>query len=280
MAEFKTYAFLLCAIVFCTMTVITIVVVAIIMKLSARIVECGGEDEDIIEEFRIKYRKKKDREGGSYVLNVIVSLIFLLFFVIALTMNFSTVSYSDKLPTLRVVQSGSMSSKYKANTYLFENDLNDQFYTHDVVLTYKMPDEFDLQLYDIVVYDMDGQLVIHRIVGIEEPNAQHPDCRHFVLQGDASEFRDRFPVLYSQMKGIYRGQNIRFIGSFVTFLQSFAGWMCIGLIVGACLFAPLLDKSLEKKRRERLRCLIYPYSEEQIMWEYVTYYDGNGGWTQ
>ena len=42
----------------------------------------------------------------------------------------------------------------------------------------------------------------------------------FLLKGDANENNDRFPVLYSQMTGIYKNERIPFVGSFILFLQA------------------------------------------------------------
>ena len=105
-------------------------------------------------------------------------------------------------------------------------------------------------------------MIVHRIVEIEEPNEAHPDCRHFRLQGDAVDSPDRFPVLYEQMRAIYRGERTPFIGSFILFMQSPAGWLCILLIVVAMIAAPLLDKLLGDARKARL-LLICPEEEQK-----------------
>ena len=151
-----------------------------------------------------------------------------------------------------------MAKKNEKNTYLEKNDLNDQIQTFDLIRTEALPNEMKLELYDIVVYEVDGYLIVHRIVSIEEPNEKHPDCRYFLLQGDAVEAPDRFPVLYSQMRAIYRGFRIPFIGSFIMFMQSPAGWLCMILIVIAMIAAPMLDKMLEKARKERLLAMLPP----------------------
>lgn len=120
-----------------------------------------------------------------------------------------------------------------------------------MILTYKLPDEFDLQLYDIVVYEIDDVLIVHRVVGIEEPNNKHPEERWFTLQGDAVENPDRFPVRYSQMKAIYKGERIAYVGSFVLFLQSPAGWLCILLIVVYTIATPIIEARINKAKRKR-----------------------------
>jgi hypothetical protein len=99
-------------------------------------------------------------------------------------------------------------------------------------------------------------LVIHRIVGIEEPNSKHPDERWFLLQGDAVPGRDRFPVLYEQMRAIYRGERLPFVGSFVAFMRSPAGYFCILLILFGAITVPYLEKKLYKERRKRLQWLM------------------------
>ena len=144
-----------------------------------------------------------------------------------------------------------MSYKNAKNAYLFENGLDDQFDTFDVVLTYKLPPAEELKLYDVVLYEVGGTPVIHRIVGIEAPNERHEDY-YFLLQGDAIENPDRFPVYYEQMRGIYRGEHIPFVGSFVAFMQSVAGYLCVLLIILGMIAIPLVEKKVNTAKRERL----------------------------
>ena len=145
-----------------------------------------------------------------------------------------------------------MASKFQNNTYLFEHGLNDQVEVYDLLLTYGIPPEDELALYDIVIYEIDGKMVLHRIIGIEEPNEAHPNARHFLLQGDALERPDRFPVLYEQMRGIYRGERIAFVGSFILFMQSPAGWLCILLVIFALVSTPILEKKIRAEENKRL----------------------------
>ena len=93
--------------------------------------------------------------------------------------------------------------------------------------------------------------VIHRIVGIEEPNKFHPNERHYVLQGDAVETPDRLVVKYSQMQGIYEGVRVPYVGSFLMFLQSPAGWLCVLLVIFAMVITPIVEKRIEKEKNNR-----------------------------
>jgi signal peptidase I len=164
-------------------------------------------------------------------------------------------TYFENVPTLKVVNSNSMAKRLSTNKYLYEHDLGNQFYTFDLICVYKTPDQYDLELYDIVVYQQDDIEVVHRIVGIEEPNVEHPNERYFLLQGDAVERPDRFPVHFSQIKAIYRGERIPFVGSFVYFMQSPAGWLCILLVVFAMVSSTLVNKRLTAAKNERLRLM-------------------------
>lgn len=150
-----------------------------------------------------------------------------------------------------------MAYPYEKNDYLFDNRLNDQIQMMDLIVTEPLPNEFDLKLYDIVVYEQDGKMIIHRIVGIEEPNENHPNERYFKLQGDAVEIADRYPVRYGQMRAIYRGERVPFVGSFVSFMQSPAGWLCVLLVLFSLIVTPIAEKKVQMEKEMRLQRLIY-----------------------
>ena len=241
-------------IVYVLLTSLSVFVIAMFTKMTVKLIKHGAEDEKIKTEYA-KAQKKRKCGAVDCIVSVLCTVIFAVAFAFSVYVNVQQDKYFDNIPTLKVVNSGSMSKKYEKNTYLFENNLNDQFQTFDIIFTYKAPKEEDLQLYDIVVYEVDGALLVHRIVGIEEPNAEHPDERYFLLQGDAVERPDRFPVHYNQIQAIYRGKRIPYIGSFVTFLQSPAGWMCMILIVVAIIATPILEKKIAKTKAERYALL-------------------------
>ena len=230
---------------------------SIIVKQTFTHIKLGVEDEIILKEFNKDGTTK--RRNASRVFDIIFSvflcLIFGAIFSASLYISCTQNVYFENVPTYRVVLTSSMEEKNQKNTYLFDNNLNNQIGVFDLIATYKLPKEEELQLYDIVVYEVDGILVVHRIVGIEEPNEKHPNERHFLMQGDAVGSPDRFPVLYSQMKGIYKGEKIAYIGSFVLFMQSPAGWICIFLVFIAIVLTPILEKKLSKARKDRYSIL-------------------------
>lgn len=253
MTAFDIYVLVLCLIVFISLTALFSYLIAALIKLTVRLVKTGVEDERIKEE----YGKARKRKAGCLsvvidrVVSVILCCVLFAMFAFSLYVNFSGAPASDTVPTLSVVQSGSMAYKNDKNLYLYKNGLDDQFRTFDLVLLYKLPPVEELELYDVVLYEIDGTPIIHRIVGIEKPNAEHEEY-YFLLQGDALETPDRFPVYYHQMRGIYRGQNIPFVGSFVAFLQSVAGYLCILLVIFGMISIPLVEKKVNEAKLQRL----------------------------
>ena len=257
MTDYKSYVFILCLIVFAMLTILSVVCISIIAHQQMKLIDHGVEDARILDEYREKSKDRKKkivRKIIDYAFSGIVCLAFGFFFVTSLTIRSNEDKSVGDTPVYRVVQTNSMSKKNEKNKYLVENGLDDQIQTFDLIRTEKLPGEMELELYDIVVYEIEDMLVVHRIVGIEEPNDYHPDSRVFRLQGDAVEGPDRDPVTYDQMRAIYRGYRIPFVGSFILFMQSPAGWMCALLIVIAMIATPILEAVFavqKKKRRER-----------------------------
>ena len=259
---YETYVLVLCLIVYLLLSVTAIAVVCALTKMSLRLILHGAEDKDIIKEYTKACKKghKKTGKVCETLFTVFLCIIFVGIFAFSLCVNLRENVYFDKIPTVKVVQSDSMSEKYMHNNYLKENNLNDQFDMFDIILVYKAPAEEELKLYDIVVFEMEKDdevvSVIHRIVGIEEPNEKHPNERLFKTQGDAAAWPDSAKVKYSQIKAIYRGERVPFVGSFIMFMQSPAGWMCMILMLVATIATPIIDKKLEKERRKRLGLIL------------------------
>ena len=263
MTPYEQYIFIVCMIVYVVLTVLFTTLIVYILRLSVKLIRNGLEDSKILDEYEKECRRENGSRIGETIERVFTTLMCLAMFCVFGFSIYTQFVADNKteIPTYRVVLSDSMSKKYDQNKYLFDNDLDDQFQRFDLVLTRQLPAEEDLKLYDIVVYEVEGELVIHRIVGIEEPNEKHPDERHFRLQGDNVHVADKYPVKYSQMKAIYQGERIPHVGSFIAFLQSPAGYMCLILVFLGVLLIPMLEKKLEKEQRSRL---LYIWAEEEL----------------
>lgn len=259
MTPFEIYTLVICLIVYVLLVGLGTYMVLTVYRLSVKLIRSGANDEEIL----CRYEKEKNRKRKKTCALDCISSIFLCAFLVAVFIFSSYAGctkelYFDDMPTFKIVNSSSMAKKNEKNQYLFDNHLDNQFQTFDLILTYKIPPEEELRLYDIVVYEVDDILVVHRIVGIEEPGKTHPDERWFLCQGDAISQADRFPVKYEQMRAIYKNERIPFVGSFVAFMQSPVGYMCMILVAIAMIATPLMEKKLGKATAERLAILLPP----------------------
>ncbi len=256
MTAHETYVFVLCCVVFTLLTAFFAVMFGYLLSLTLKLIRRGVMDEKILTEYQKQKNKRFSRlaKVGDFLFSALVCVIMLAAFAFSLNLKLNENKVPQDLAAVKVVKSSSMENKHEKNTYL--DGVDNQVGMFDLIVVHALPDEMDLQLYDIVLYEGDqGELILHRIVGIEEPNEKHPDKRWFTLQGDAVESPDRGPVGYVQMKAIYRGQSIPLLGSFVMFMQSPAGYLCILLILIAMIATPIMEYVLQKAKRERMRVI-------------------------
>lgn len=246
---------ILAGIVICLLLSITFIAfLKTIHKQKIKTITAGLDDEELKEEY-IKEHSKSARviKKINLVLSVVLSIVFLSSFSLSL---YSRIFDNDfpicGMAHARVVNSGSMSYKHEKNTYLEKNNLDNQFDTYDIILTYELPDQFELKLFDIVVYEVNDMLVVHRIIGIEEPNEKHPEERYFRLKGDANEFEDKFPVKYEQMRAIYKGEKIPYVGVFIMFFQSILGYVALIIVAMYVVLIPIAESKLDRVGVERL----------------------------
>lgn len=253
MEGFDLYTLIICLTVFVVLTAVFAFLVTFIIKQTIKMINGGLCDDEIIK----KQRKKKQSVVKIWIIDRILPTFFVVF--VAMFFIFSVVfemQNNDVVTssTIKVVNSGSMSYVNEKNDYLIKNGKSDQIQRFDLIVVNKLPDESELKVYDVVVYEKDGVLIVHRIVGIYEPDEKYSE-RRFLLQGDANAYPDQFPVTYSQMKGIYSGIRIAYVGSFVAFAQSPAGYICVGLIVFVCAIYPFIDRKIKKIEQNRLNIL-------------------------
>lgn len=262
MTSYDIYVFILCFIVFSLLTTMFTYLITSITKMELELIGFGHRDKVIKKQMNKKKSESRVLLWVSRIVSVLFCAVFVCTFIFAIYVRANDDRPANGIPSIKVVKSESMSKKHPDNQYLFDNKINNQFQMFDMVICRHLPAEDKLELYDIVVYKKDDIYVIHRIVGIEEPNAQHPHERHFLLQGDAVEQADKFPVLYSQMQGIYAGTRIPFVGSFVLFLQSPAGWLCVLLVIFAMIATPIVEKKIKEATDKRTSTFADNVSEE------------------
>lgn len=268
----ELYVFGVCFVVFAALTILLVTLITMVLRSHIRLVDLGAEDEKICKEYDNRHKQSKFLNIIGFLINLIVCILLLLAFGASVAINVCERKNctSAENGVVRVIRSNSMAKAYEKNEYLFKNGLDDEknnFRLFDLVYTDPIPAEEDLRLYDVVVYDIDGIQIIHRIVKIEEPNEKHPQERYFYLQGDNNPYGDPKPVTYSQMRGIWNGQKVGQVGSFILFLQSPAGALCVLLMMISVFVVPIVTGKLEKVRKERYQAItgIDLFEEERQM---------------
>lgn len=258
MKSYEVYNLIVCLIVFVALTGLFSFLIVNLIRLTLRTIQGGLDDERILAEYKKQINRKESKAANMFdrIFPACVCVVLGVTLCFSLHSRFTENGKVGIIPTVKVVESGSMEFKHRNNAYLYENELDDQLATFDLIVLHKLPKEEDLKLYDIVVYETHGYYIVHRIVGIEEPNEKHPNERWFLLQGDANKQADDFPVTYEQMLSIYRGEHVPFIGSFVFFMRSPAGMLCFLLVVFAVIATPIAEKKIENAKKARLAIVL------------------------
>lgn len=247
MTQQEIYTFVLCFIVLVLFTLTFSYLIVSNFKMHMSLIRLGQLDEQIKKEYNRKRNSLLDM--ANRIMSLILVLFVLGLFGFSLYINLQ--SESGEITTLKVVRSGSMQTANEMNTYLAENGIEDRLQLFDLVLIRPMPDEDKLKVYDIVVYEWNDMQIIHRIVEIEEPNMFHEET-YYRLQGDANAWPDEYPVYYDQMCGFYQGERVAYIGSFVLFMQSPAGWLCSVLVLATYIATTIVEKKIKAAELKRL----------------------------
>lgn len=196
------------------------------------------------KKLQLSRKKKRLLKSCNIILNTLaIVLIIFLGSMILISNNILPSKYQ-----LLVVTSDSMAYKNEDNTYLDENNLNNQFKTNDLILIEKVSSYDEINLYDIICYQDSNQLVIHRVI-------DNSSNSYFITKGDANLNSDPIRVSFNQVIGKYTNFKIENIGEFILFTKS---------IDGICLFIDLLmilasylicDEITKKENLKRLKYL-------------------------
>ena len=160
-----------------------------------------------------------------------------------------------------VVASGSMSYKNETNTYLANNNLNNQFNTYDIITLTSLKSQYQLQQYDVIAYRNDRNIiVIHRIIDFDNSTGE----LRYVTRGDSNGASDSYKPRYSDVIGKYSGKRLPGIGVFVMFFQSYAGIVTIASIVYCSVMVSFFNKKLESETEKRKEILGKTFELEQM----------------
>ena len=235
-------------------------------------VEEGKEDLVLLQECAL--REEERRSPRKKALRILKGSLWGILGVAALLFfGFSLASRITGSPLVLgdygtlVISSGSMSERNPANRYLFENNLEDQLSTYDLIGVERVSSPEDISLYDIIAFRAeDGRTIVHRVVEIE----RFEEGTFFLTQGDANDENDANALYgdylaFDGILGRYSGFRIPLVGVFVIFLQSGAGIATIVSLLYCYLMYGYFRSRLGKAVDERTEYLlsVIPFSPEE-----------------
>ena len=241
MTGYGFYIFILCFVALFLLVGVATVFVISLVNHEVGAIKHGVNDADL------KQEEKKD-EKTNMILSIILLVLVSVIFAFSLCISFGKNNLKEDKGTLVVASVTEMSKKNEKNTYLFTNDLGGQFNAFDLIKIYKAPLEEDVGLYDVVVYRINDQTKISRVVAITVKDGK----TLFTLRGDALIYDETAPISYDQITGVYKGEKIPFVGSIVEFMSSPVGYLIVIMTIAIVVLIPIMEKKIKKVKEERI----------------------------
>ena len=227
-------------------------------------VKAGREDTDLIEQaiYEENQSKSKGKKIAKKVFRiseyVILGLISA-FFLFSLYSRFTGNSLPFGEYSMIVIATDSMSIKNSNNSYLEDNELDNQFDAYDIIGVSPYHSQDEVQLYDVVAYKDDHEtIIVHRIRVIETLSdgtiVYHTRGDKNAIDDDNNRYGAH--LTYDRIIGHYNGNRIKNIGIFIIFVQSNAGIITIVSIVYCLLMYDRFNNKYEKAVEERTNTLI------------------------
>ena len=219
------------------------------LKVAKEETRTGANDVTILKTLYDKKDKAKDKKAifkkvVDILMDIAIALLSI-FLLMGLVARFTNLTNTQ----LIAVGSASMSYKNEENSYLFDNHIDNQLQTNDLIGITKVDDIKDVELYDIVVYyPGSGRNLIHRVI------EKHPT--YLVTRGDANSGNDEVPVTNENIVGVYNSFRLPYAGALVTFTQSYYGLLTFGGLTYLTIFYSVINLKLKKETEERKSLLI------------------------
>lgn len=234
-----------------------------------RVIETGGDDEKIAAELKTgheKYvkaghegvsvsdylaRKNKTESAVHIILNVVFGIVLAVIFALTVT-GLVFRAQGERLyiggTAFVTVQTGSMSEKSVYNSYYEYLPDDGQIAQYSLVGINKVAEE-DLKQFDIIAYEHEGVLYIHRLVEITERDG----VKSYTAMGDANDgsFSFEINMPFDKIEGVYSGYQSRGMGAFLSYIQSETGIVAVIFALCLVLVADLAEDLLAKRYKER-----------------------------
>ena len=149
-----------------------------------------------------------------------------------------------------VIKTGSMETVNKSNTYIEENNLNDQILTYSLIEIEEVTPE-EMEQYRIYAFVTDdGMVVVHRLIAM---GSNGDGEMRYAFRGDANSTSASYEVSvpFDQILGVYTGWNNWGLGIFVNYAQSYIGIITFAFALILIGFYDILDAAIGKRIKVR-----------------------------
>ena len=199
--------------------------------------------------------EKKKKARGWKILSNSVLVAFYLAFVALMAAAVSIRAQGDSFlvgdKTYLVIKTGSMETVNSANSYIDENNLDDQIMAYSLIEIEEVKEE-DMKLYDIYAFRANGTIVVHRLISM----GKNGEIR-YAFRGDANASSASYEVSvpFDDILGVYTGWNSFELGLFVNYAQSYIGIITIALALILIGFYDIMDAAIGKRIELREKIL-------------------------
>ena len=199
--------------------------------------------------------EKKKKARGWKILSNSVLVAFYLAFVALMVAAVSIRAQGDSFlvgdKTYLVIKTGSMETVNSANSYIDENNLDDQIMAYSLIEIEEVKEE-DMKLYGIYAFRANGTIVVHRLISM----GKNGEIR-YAFRGDANASSASYEVSvpFDDILGVYTGWNSFELGLFVNYAQSYIGIITIALALILIGFYDIMDAAIGKRIELREKIL-------------------------
>lgn len=203
----------------------------------------------------------------KWISNTVLIIIYCLFvtlMVFAIYIKSSGETFKFGKNSFLIIQTGSMETKNDNNSYLKDNNLNDQIMAYSLIGLEDVDNEKEIKLYDIYSYkDNEDNIIIHRLINITNENGTN----YYTFRGDANPYSASYEtkLTYDKILAHYTGYHSFGLGITVNYLRSNIGIITVSLALILILIYDIFDAYLGKRIKLRKE-FMYPYFDRESLY--------------
>lgn len=198
------------------------------------------------------YEKNHGKNRMKIVSNIFLVIFYLVFVSMmsfAIYVRASGELFSINNTSCLIIKSGSMEEKNEYNSYLEENNLNDQISTYSLIGIEKV-EEQELKKFDIIAFRDDKErIIVHRIIRIKEDEGKI----YVETRGDSNMASASYEIKipYERIIGRFNGFQSFGLGIVIYYFQSGIGMITLAFALILLGFYDILDARLGKLIADR-----------------------------